>query len=102
MTRLATILLCAWVLWMEVLSLKEGAREWSPLSAYPADSYQACLDGAKAHIETQVEGYTAENRSVMQSSRGGRETVTADLKPKGIYHWTFACFPDSIDPRAKR
>jgi hypothetical protein len=81
MTRLATILLCAWVLWMEVLSLKEGA---------------------KAHVETQVEGYTAENRSVMRYSRGGRETVTADLKPKGIYHWTFACFPDSIDPRAKR
>jgi hypothetical protein len=102
MTRLATILLCAWVLWMEVYSLKEGAREWSPLSAYPADSYQACLDGAKAHVETQVEGYTAENRSVMRYSRGGRETVTADLKPKGIYHWTFRCVPDTLDPRAKR
>jgi hypothetical protein len=68
---------------MAVLSPKEGAREWSPLSAYPADSYQACLDGAKAHVETQVEGYTAENRSVMRYSRGGRETVAADLKPKG-------------------
>ena len=102
MTRLATILLCAWVLWMEVLSLKEGAREWSPLSAYPADSYQVCLDGAKAHVETQVEGYTAENRSVMRYSRGSRETVTADLKPKGIYRWTYTCFPDTLDPRAKR
>ena len=28
----------------------------------------------------------------MRYSRGGRETVTADLKPKGIYYWTFACF----------
>ena len=30
MTRLATILLCAWVLWMEVLSLKEGAGVVTP------------------------------------------------------------------------
>jgi hypothetical protein len=100
MTRLATILIGAWVLWLEVYSPK--GTEIEPKGGYPANGYAACMAEARALADDHAKMFTdMKLQGVERSSSEGSERVMAKLKP-GYYHWAYKCLPDTIDPRPKR
>jgi hypothetical protein len=100
MTRLATILLSAWVLWLEVYSPK--GTEIEPKGGYPANGYAACMAEARSLVDDHAKTFTSMNiQGVKRSSSEGSVSVMAKLEP-GYYHWTYRCLPETIDPRTKR
>jgi hypothetical protein len=104
MTRLAMILLAAWVLWLETNSPK--GQTIDPKGAFPTDGYQACLKEAKTSVDKLMSWFTeAKFTGVGRYSSGGTESIMADLirsDSKSRAHWTYRCLPDTIDPRQSK
>jgi hypothetical protein len=85
---LGVLLTCAWVLWMEIMNAT-GTSQW-PKGAYPTQSYQVCLNEAKA----LADGFARSASEVTRESHGGQEIA----RTSGV-RWAYFCLPDTIDPR---
>jgi hypothetical protein len=69
-----------------------GTSQW-PQGGYPTQSYQACLDEAKALANKLARDFS----EVTRESRGGQEMARTSGARTAYF-----CLPDTIDPREKR
>jgi hypothetical protein len=93
---------CSWVLWDAYVLAGWTEQRWERQAAYP--SYVACIDAARNHADRLAKlGKTWEGtRSIERRSEPGPEEVVRIIL--GEVAWDvhgFACWPDTIAPRAK-
>jgi hypothetical protein len=102
MTRLATILIGAWVLWVEGFDLTSQTTVYAPkpLGAYPTKGDEACMAEARRLITAYAD--RTHVKTVSRGSSGSREVVAIELESGELYSRTYLCLPENIDPRTTR
>jgi hypothetical protein len=100
MTRLAMILLCAWVLWHEIQGPNGSVME--TVGAFPSMEYVACMAEAKIQADASMRVLTSAGiKDAARHTVGGGESLIAIMEA-GAFRFIYTCLPDTIDPREKR
>jgi hypothetical protein len=97
---------CAWVLWVESNTIsssgvKTFGRIMTPASAYPAHSYQQCVEDARTRAARDLELFKPMphvKRVERTHLMGDQESVTLEMKYGETTYTKYMCFPHPVKP----